>query len=332
MRHAIVTGGAGFIGSHLVEHLLRQGTGVTVLDNFSTGTEANLAVARGLGTLRVIEGTTTSRATLDAAMEGADCVFHLAAVSGVQDCIGNWSGAHEANATATIALFEAAQRAGPLPVVYASSAAVYGDRSGETCHEEMAERPISPYGADKLACEHQARAFWHVHGLPTAGLRFFNVYGPRQSSASPYAGALAKFGRNCVEGRGHTIFGDGLQARDFVHVNDAVRGLLAAMQKLCEAPEALVCNICTGRSVSMLHLIDLIEHAGGRKPGHLLFEPARPGEIRHSRGDTARMESLLGLADPMTLEAGIRDTLRWMQSARAHRAAAAERRAASSAF
>ncbi len=300
----LVTGGAGFIGSNLVDHLLRRGHQVVVLDDFSTGSPDNLP---GGDDISVLRADVTSTESLDVAMATVSGVFHCAATVGVQDCIDDWFGAHATNATATIRLFETAQRKGNLPVVYASSAAVYGNRSGEVCHEDLPLDPVSPYGADKLACENHARAFWQVHRLPTAGLRIFNVYGPRQTVASSYSGVLAQFGQNWQAGRPNVVFGDGLQSRDFVYVSDVVAGMAAAMDRLRRTPRCFVSNICTGRSVSILDLLALFEGAAGRPaPGPTEFRPARPGEIRSSCGATARMAELLGLYRTVPLEDGLR--------------------------
>ena len=301
-RRWLVTGGAGFVGSHLAERLLARGDAVTVLDDLSTGMPANLPRHPRLD-LRT--GDVNDADALGAALRGAAGVFHCAATVYVQDCIADWLGAHAVNLGGTIRVFEAARRAGGLPVVYASSAAVYGDPAGALCHEDLPERPISPYGADKLACEHQARAFWQVHALPTAGLRFFNVFGPRQSARSAYAGVLAAFGRDLRLGRASTIHGDGGQTRDFVHVSDVARALVAAMGRLGAAPGCLVANVCTGRSVSVRDLHALVRRHGGGLGPPPAFAPARPGEIRLSRGCTARMHAVLGRWRTMPLEEGI---------------------------
>lgn len=323
----LVTGGAGFIGSHLVDRLLQRGDRVVVLDNFSTGKVENLPVGASTGRLTVLYGDMTCAERLAGIAAGASGVFHCAATVGIQDCIDNWIVAHTANATATIRVFEAALRAGKLPVVYASSAAVYGDRTGETCHEGLPERPVSPYGADKLACEHQARAFWQVRGLPTAGLRLFNVYGPRQMVTSAYSGVLAQFVQNWLAGRPNVVFGDGRQSRDFVHVRDVVTGMTAAMDRLKRKPECFVSNICTGRAVSVLDLLALVEtHAGGQG-GVIEFGPPRTGEIRHSRGCTLRMTKCLGLSGTVPLEQGVGEYLALLkarQSVNAPLVAAAE--------
>lgn len=312
----LVTGGAGFIGSHLVDHLLRRGDRVVVLDNFSTGSDRNLPSGPARTRLTLVQGDVACADLLASAVAGSSGVFHCAATVGIQDCIDNWVGAHATNATASIRVFDAALRAGGLPVVYASSAAVYGDRSGELCQETLPERPVSPYGADKLACEHHARAFWQVHGLPTAGLRLFNVYGPRQAMTSAYSGVLARFAGNGLEGTPNVVYGDGLQSRDFVHVRDVVAGMIAAMDRLSQGAQCLVSNICTGRAVSVLDLLALVEKHTGNRAGATEFGPKRAGEIRHSRGSTARMAALLGLHRTVPLEDGVRDYLSLLEAQR----------------
>ncbi|WP_417724413.1 NAD-dependent epimerase/dehydratase family protein [Salipiger sp.] len=307
--HWVVTGGAGFIGSHLVEHLLARGDRVTVFDNFATGAVGNLAACAGDPRLAIRTGDVATGEGLADTVAGASGVFHCAAVAGVQECIADWFGAHATNVTGAIRTFDAAVRAGRVPVVYASSAAVYGDRSGEPCREDMPVRPMSPYGADKLACEHQARAFREIHGLPTAGLRLFNVYGPRQAATSSYSGVLSQFVRNWRSGQANVIFGDGGQTRDFVQVGDVVGAMVAAMERLLVQSDCLVSNVCTGRPVSVLDLVATIGRITGGRPRAPEFRPARSGEIRHSLGDTRQMVALLGRRRITPLEEGLRTYL-----------------------
>lgn len=304
MSRWVVTGGAGFIGSHLVAALLARGDRVVVLETFASGTRETLAPLGRNRNLRVIEGCAGEPSVVAAAMAGSDGVFHLAAKVRVQDCIADWLDGHRANATMALTVMHEAARAG-RPVVYASSAAVYGDRSGGVCHEELAERPRSPYGADKLACEHHARAFWEVRWLPSAGLRFFNVYGPGQRADSPYAGVIARLLDDVAAGRAHTICGDGRQTRDFVHVSDVVRALCAAMARLRERPAALVANVCTGHATSILEAAAVIDRLAGRTP-RLRWADTRPGDIRHSRGDPSVMRRL-GIGTTVPLEVGLAD-------------------------
>lgn len=308
----LVTGGAGFVGSHLVDRLLALGQSVTVLDNFSTGSRRNLPTE--VPGLTVLTGDVCSSSDVSRAMKGVSGVYHCAATVAVQSCIENWISAHQANATATIRLFDVARQNGGIPVVYASSAAVYGDCSDTVCHEDMSERPISPYGADKLTCEHQARAFMQVHGLPSAGLRFFNVYGPRQNASSPYSGVLARFCNDRLQDRAPVIYGDGLQSRDFIHVRDVISALVSAMDVLTQTGETFVSNVCTGRSVSLIELLGVIDACAGEGQAAANFLPQRQGDIRHSRGHTGRMTELLGSLNPLPLELGVMDYWNWLQA------------------
>ncbi|RDW11669.1 NAD-dependent dehydratase, partial [Paracoccus thiocyanatus] len=268
----MVTGGAGFIGSHLVDRLLADGNEVVVLDDLSSGQAANLAPAA-----RLVRGDVRDADLLDLLMAGTGCVFHLAARVSVQLCIGDWVAAHGVNLGGTIAVLQAAHRAGNIPVVHASSAAVYGNRSGAACRETDLPLPISPYAADKLAGEHQARAMAEVHGLPSVGLRFFNVYGPRQDAASPYAGVISKFCANRRADRPHVIFGDGRQSRDFIYVGDVVEGLLRAGDLAGRQGGASIFNLCTGVETSLLELARAIDGLAGRGASAARHEPARSG-------------------------------------------------------
>lgn len=301
-RHWLVTGGAGFIGTHLVTALVDRGDTVTIFDINAPSTAV-------FGQVRSLQADIRKFADLYGAMAGVDGVFHLAANPDVQHCIENWTGGHVTNSSGTVNVFRAAQAHGSIPVVYASSAAVYGDRSGQVCHEGLPERPISPYGADKVSCEHQARAFWHIHGLPTAGLRLFNVYGPGQRAASAYAGVLARFIENSSHGRPNTIFGDGGQTRDFIHVDNVVGAFIGAMSRLRRSPEALISNVCTGRSLSLLDVSRIIDAHFGQTSNEPLFTPGKAGDIRHSWGCTAEMKRLCKLPSTIPIELGLARTI-----------------------
>lgn len=299
MRY-VVTGGAGFIGSHLVEALIGAGHAVTVIDDLSTGKADNLPPEARLVVASIADAALLARETA-----GAAGLYHLAARVSVQDCIDNWLAGHADNLIGAINAFAGAAGAG-CPVVYASSAAVYGDRSGQVCAEDARETPISPYGADKLAAEHQARAFAVVRGLPSVGLRFFNVYGPRQDPASPYAGVISKFIANAQAGVAHTVFGDGGQSRDFIEVSDVVAGLVAAMARAGSIRGAEVFNLCTGRETTLLDLIATIARVrGDRAPPRVRHAPPRPGDIRHSLGSRRLMQERLGLRAQVTLDRGL---------------------------
>lgn len=299
-RKVLVTGGAGFIGSHLVEHLLAMGDVVTVLDNLTSGHPENLPAG-----VRLVQGDILDPELLQPLLDQADCVFHLAALVSVPECIADWQGGHRINLGGSIAVLQAAQRAGNVPVIYASSAAVYGNRSGEACAEDSLPLPISPYAADKLAVEHQARAMAEVHGLPSVGLRFFNVYGPRQDARSAYAGVISKFCANRLADAPQVIFGDGGQSRDFIAVSDVVRGLLLARDSLQGPGRARVYNLCTGTETTLLDLASAIDRVSGRPALPIRHEPARGGDIRASRGSAELAARELGFRATTGIEAGL---------------------------
>ena len=299
----LVTGGAGFIGSHLADALLAAGLRVRVLDDFSTGRRANLDPRCDL-----VVGDVADPAVLRAAMAGMAGCFHLAAIASVVRTNADWRGTHRVNQSGSIAVFEAARDAGRLPVVYASSAAVYGDLAGAAATEDAACVPLTAYGADKLGTELHGRVAWLVHGVPTQGLRFFNVYGRRQDPASPYSGVVSIFAARLGSGEALTLHGDGSQTRDFVHVGDVVAHLIAAMRRLRGAPGAAVLNVCTGRATSVRELAALLGGLLGVAPA-IEHGPPRPGDIANSLGDPARAIAALGLAATTRLEQGLADIL-----------------------
>ena len=300
METFLITGGAGFIGSHLADALLAAGVGVRVLDDFSTGRRANLDPR-----CETIVGDVADPAVLRGAMAGAAGCFHLAAIASVARGNSDWRGTHRINQGGSIAVFEAARDAGLLPVVYASSAAVYGDLAGAVAREDAACAPRTAYGADKLGSELHARVAWLVHGVPTLGLRFFNVYGPRQDPASPYSGVVSIFAARLAQGAALTLHGDGGQTRDFVHVADVVAHLRAAMARLRGGGAgAAVLNVCTGRETSVRDLAATLGGVFGVVPriGH---GPARPGDIARSLGDPAGAIAALGIAARVRLADGL---------------------------
>jgi len=300
----LVTGGAGFIGSHLCQALLARGDAVRVLDDFSTGKRENLP--NGVETM---VGDVADPNTVQRAVEGIAGCFHLAAIASVERGVTDWLGTHRANLTGTITLFDAVRHL-PMkpPVVYASSAAVYGD-AATPITEDTQRRPLSAYGADKYGCELHARVASHVHDIPTVGLRFFNVYGPRQDPASPYSGVISIFCEKLRRGAPVDVFGDGQQTRDFVFVADVIAALLAAMR--LRPGDAPVYNVCTGVSISVLALAQTIaELAGTRLDARHL--PPRAGEIRHSTSSPARARAALALPEPIPLRAGLAKVLDWL--------------------
>ncbi len=307
MARVLVTGGCGFIGSHLVAALIARGDEVRVLDDLSTGSRANLAPGAALTVGDIADG-----ATVRDALAGCDACFHLAAIASVERGVRDWPGSHRVNLSGSIAVFDAARERG-VPVVYASSAAVYGDHADLPLDEQAPTRPLSAYGADKLGCEQHARVGGLVYGLPTLGLRFFNVFGPRQDPRSPYSGVISIFCDRLARGEPVAIYGDGGQTRDFVAVGDVVAALLAGLGKA--GPAAPVLNVCTGRATSVLELAHVIAEVCGAAPAvtHL---PPRLGEIRHSLGDPTRLRTELGLGEPRGLREGIAEIIAWMRAGR----------------
>jgi UDP-glucose 4-epimerase len=308
MARFLVTGGCGFIGSHLCEALLAHGYGVHVLDDLSTGTLTNLAPG---ATLRI--GSVEDPNEVARAMEGVDGCFHLAAIASVARCNGEWLASHRTNLSGAIAVLDAARACAwdaPIPVVYASSAAVYGAAAASPLEEDAVPRPISAYGADKLGCELHARVAGQVHGVPTLGLRFFNVFGPRQDPGSPYSGVISIFCDRLAAGQPVTIQGDGGQTRDFIFVEDVVAALIRGMA--LASPAAPVLNVCTGQAISVLQLAHLVAEACGTLLG-TDYAPVRPGDIRHSVG-SPRLAREAGLPPPAALEEGLGKVIAWLRA------------------
>ena len=299
-----ITGGAGFIGSHLADALLAEGHVVRVLDDMSTGRLHNLDPRCVL-----IRGDVANPEIVRAALKGADGCFHLAAIASVERGNRDWLGTHRVNQTGTITVFDTARAMCGIPVVYASSAAVYGDVGETPANETMPPAPQTAYGADKLGSELHGRVAFHVHGVPTFGLRFFNVYGPRQDPLSPYSGVISIFARQAAAGSMITVHGDGEQTRDFVYVRDVVAHLGAAMRYLRQDGGAHVVNVCTGRAISVLDLARTLSAAHGHKSGLIAHAEGRAGDIRHSVGDPTAAIAMLGLTAKVTLKDGLDQTL-----------------------
>ena len=300
----LVTGGCGFIGSHLADALVARGDRVRIVDDLSSGRRANAPAAA-----EIVVGDVADLDLVASAMAGVDGCFHLAAIASVQRANEAWLATHRANLTGAITIFEAARRArdgGPVPVVYASSAAVYGASPTMPLRESADARPLSAYAADKLGAELHAFVAGHVHGVPTVGFRFFNVYGPRQDPNSPYSGVIAIFAERLKQGRGVTIFGDGHQVRDFVFVADVVAYLLASVAKCATA--APVYNVCTGQPTSVLELARTLAELA-EVALEIDHQPARAGDPRTSIGDPARLVDAFGRAPATALKDGLRQVL-----------------------
>ena len=298
----VITGGAGFIGSHLADALLAAGHAVRVVDDFSTGREGNLS-----GRCEVLRGDVCDPHLLRGAMRGASGCFHLAAIASVVRANEDWPGTHRVNLGGTINVLDAAREHGGVPVVYASSAAVYGRLPG-VAEEAAPTAPLSAYGADKRGSELHAAAGTVVHGIPTLGFRFFNVYGPRQDPLSPYSGVISIFARAIAAGEPVVVHGDGEQTRDLIYVADVVRFLQAGMAAL-EAGRTpglagAVLNACTGRETSVREMARAIGAVLGREVD-VRQGPPRDGDIRRSVGSPVLAEAVLGV----TARTGLRDGL-----------------------
>lgn len=296
MSSFLVTGGCGFIGSHLTDQLLERGHKVRILDDLSTGKRSNVSEA-----CEIVVGDVSDEQMVKQSMAGMDGCFHLAAIASVQRSNEEWVRTHQVNLTGSVNVFEAA-RSQQLPVVYASSAAVYGDNPNMPLVEAADTLPITAYGADKLGSEQHGRVATLAHGVPTVGLRFFNVYGPRQDPASPYSGVISIFMDRIMGDKPLTVFGDGLQTRDFVYVADVVRFLMASMEQASDTPK--VFNVCTGKSVTINELADtLIDITGNSvEVSHL---EARKGDIRISLGNPEKAATELSIRAENDLRQGL---------------------------
>jgi UDP-glucose 4-epimerase len=301
----LVTGGAGFIGSHLVEALTASGRRVRVFDDFSTGLRENLAHIKPEP--EIVEGTLVDKRAVADAMAGVNVAYHLGAIASVQRSIESPDVSHEVCATGTVHVLDAARRHGVRRVVFAASSSAYGNaESAAGLTEDTPVDPLSPYAAAKLASEMYAHAFSSAYGLETVCLRFFNIFGPRQRADSPYSGVIAIFIAAMTSGRTPTIHGDGLQSRDFVYVADAVKALM----KAGDVPgiSGQVFNVGTGKSVTVLDLVASLNRILGTRivPAH---GPARAGDVRHSRADISLIRRDLGYEPSVSFEDGLRQTL-----------------------
>ncbi len=321
MPKYLVTGGCGFIGSHLVERLLWDGHDVTVLDDLSTGSKANVPAR-----VAVRVGTVANPSVVTAMMADVDGCFHLAAIASVERATQDWLGTHQTNLAGTIAVLDAARRRPErrVPVVYASSAAVYGDNANVPLKEDAGTRPLSAYGADKLGCELHAAIASVAYGVPSTGFRFFNVYGPRQDPKSPYSGVISIFAERILAGHPITIHGDGNQVRDFVYVRDVVDSLVAGMHRA--STQGDVYNVCSGRPTSVNLLARMVSALCGTQP-QIDYGPPRVGDIRTSLGDPSKIAGALGIRCGTPLDEGLRQTLDWLsQAANRHEHSAVDRR------
>jgi UDP-glucose 4-epimerase len=310
MGLVLVTGGAGFIGSHLVEGLLAAGESVRVVDNLATGQRRNLAACEGR--FEWLEGDVADYGVCERAVAGVSAVVHQAAVPSVPRSVAAPRESHESGPTATLNLLEAARRSGSVRrFVHASSSSVYGDAPYLPKHEGMPPAPLSPYAAGKFSGELYVQVYARTMGLDGVSLRYFNIFGPRQDPSSPYSGVISLFAKALLEGRRPVILGDGGQTRDFTYVSNAVAANLAALHAKGPLGGAAV-NVGTGRRVSLLALLDQMNRALGTeiKPE---FGPERAGDVRDSEASIERARDLLGYEVGVDFEEGLRRTLAWYE-------------------
>jgi nucleoside-diphosphate-sugar epimerase len=315
MARCLVTGGAGFIGSHIVEGLLQQGHRVRVLDNCATGAKANLDMVqsqlRAAGrpvALELVEGSILDTEVLAAAMTGVEYVFHQAALPSVAYSVQDPFLSNRVNVEGTLCVLLAARDAGVKRVMYAGSSSAYGDSPALPKREEHPTDPLSPYAVAKLTGEHYCRLFTQLYGLETVVLRYFNVFGARQNPNSQYAAVIPRFIMALLHGESVPVFGDGEQSRDFTHVVNVVHGNLLAMTAPAAAGQ--VFNLANGSRTSLLQLITYLEELTGHT-ARIEFLPARPGDVRHSQADVTRAHQCLGFTPQIDVKEGLQRTLRY---------------------
>lgn len=316
----LVTGGGGFIGSHLSQFLVARGDEVIVLDNFSTGKRENL---RGVD-VRLIEGDIRDFSCLTEAVQGVDTVFHQAALCSVARSVGDPRSTHDVNTTGTLNVFEASRKAGVRRVVFASSSSVYGDSASLPKEETMPTAPLSPYAISKLVGEHYAALYWRLFGLQTVGLRYFNVFGPRQDPDSEYAAVIPKFLRGILNQEEIKVHGDGLQSRDFTYVDNVVQANVAAASFTEKAPVSAsrsgkkaggnaageMFNIACGERWSLLELLKKLETTL-QQDASVVFADRRVGDVKHSQASIEKARRILGYSPVVDFDEGIKRTVAW---------------------
>jgi UDP-glucose 4-epimerase len=305
----LVTGGAGFIGSHLTDLLIARGHGVTVLDDFSTGEIANLEDAKSTGGLRIIEGSILDPKALANAMEGCRCVFHLA-VQCVRRSLGQPVANHDINTTGTLLTLEASRKAGIERFIYCSSSEVYGNSGDKRLLEDVTHcAPVTVYGAAKLAGEYYAKAYQQTYGLPVVVVRPFNAYGPREHERGDLAEVIPRFIIRLLNGLPPIIFGDGSNGRDFTYVTEVARGLAAAGDS--ESVVGRTVNIACGRMVTLRELAEILSRLCGRSDLRPVYIEPRPGDVMVLHADTQRARHLLAYQAEIDIETGLSCYLNW---------------------
>ena len=309
MAKYVVTGGAGFIGSHMVEELLRRGETIRVADDFSTGRRENLRPGVDL-----VEGSVADPAIARRAVAGCDYAIHLAAIPSVPRSVQDPLTSHRANVDGTLQMLLAARDAGLKRLVFAGSSSVYGNTLELPKHEDMRPNPLSPYALQKQIGEQYCQMFTRLYGLETVTTRFFNVFGPRQQPGSPYSGVISLFIEALMKGERPRIHGDGQQTRDFTYVADVVNGVLSA----CTAPGAAgeIINVAAGGRISLLDLVRTLQGLT-HQTAEPIFGPPREGDVKDSQADVTKARQMLHFAPHVSFEDGLRNTVAWFETTRA---------------
>jgi UDP-glucose 4-epimerase len=305
----LVTGGAGFIGSNIAEHLVGQGSSVRVFDNFSSGKRENIRSFADKA--EIIEGDLRDPKSIQHAISGVRFVLHLGAIPSVTRSVEDPRTTGEVNITGTINLLLAAREAGVQRVIFTSSSSVYGDAPTLPKREDMPPSPLSPYAVHKITGEYYCRIFWQLYGLETISLRYFNVFGPRQDPQSQYAAVIPRFISAILSSQSPTIYGDGKQTRDFSHIENIIEANVLA----CQAPKEALgesFNIACGGRISLLELVDTVNRILG-KDIRPKFDAARPGDVRDSQADISKAEKLLGWKPKVNFADGVAKTIAWYQ-------------------
>lgn len=308
----LVTGGAGFIGSHIAQNLLASGARVRVIDNLSTGHRENLdEIGAGVD---FIEGSLTDEKALKRAMEGVEVVFHEAAIPSVPRSVANPVETHDACVNATFQLLLAARDAKVRRVVYAASSSAYGDQPTLPKTEEMRPDPLSPYAVAKLTGEYYCQVFTRTYGLETVALRYFNVFGPRQDPSSQYSGVISRFISVLMSGEQPVIFGDGEQSRDFTYIANVVKANLLAAETTKGIGEVI--NVANGKRITLNELLETLKKITGKTNVQAEYRETRAGDVRHSLADIKRAEEWLGYKSQVDLEEGLKLTIDWWKQSR----------------
>jgi len=304
----IVTGGAGFIGSHIVEELALQNHDVVIVDNLFSGKKENIAPYLGMSNISFVQASITDLPLLKHIFEGADGVFHEAAIASVPRSIANPLATNEANVTGTLHVLIAARDCGLRKLVFASSSSVYGNSLVLPKHEDMTPHPLSPYAVSKLTGEQYLNIFSEIYGLHTVALRYFNVFGPRQDPKSQYAAVIPNFITSILKHESPIIFGDGEQTRDFSYVKDVVQANIRAMESTAQG----IFNVAYCKRINLKELAAMIMDATGITVP-LTYEPSRSGDVRDSLADITRAQEAFGYAPKYTVQSGLKETIAWYQ-------------------